>query len=78
MVLDFCLEFSELLFDFVDDLIDASEKIVTGIGCGKIRFVGHGHQQIDDRRIRLFQIHGDMNGNETIKNPVELIDFGTN
>jgi len=75
MVLDFRLELSELLFEFMDDLIDASEKIVAGIAGGKIRFIGHGHLQIDDRRIRFFQINGDMNGEDTLENPVEFIDF---
>jgi len=78
MILDFCLELTELLFNFTNDLIDAPKKIAAGIARGKIRFIGHGNQQIDDRGIRFFQIHGDFSGNDTFENPAEFFDFGSN
>ena len=61
MVLDFCLKLSELLFDLMNDLIDAPEKIVAGVARGKIAFICRTHQQIDIRRIRFFQIDGHAN-----------------
>lgn len=70
MILNSLFEFTKLLFDFMDNLVNASKKIVAGVTRRKIVFVSGGYEQVHLGRICFFEIDSDMDRSETIKNTI--------